>query len=67
MATMVSQNAARSASACALEREVCASETRRMIPASAVASPVFTTSTRNEPEPLTVPATTSPPGSFSTG
>ncbi len=36
IATSVSQKAARSASTCALDRDVCASSTRRMMPASAV-------------------------------
>ena len=37
IATNVSRNAARSASACARERELCACSTSRMMPASAVA------------------------------
>ena len=57
-ATTVSRSAARSASACAREREVCASATSRMMPASAVFSPVPVTSTRRDPAPFTVPAIT---------
>ena len=66
-ATNVSQYAARSASACARDREVCACPTSRMIFASAVCSPVPVTSTRSEPEPFTVPAMTRSPGFLSTG
>ena len=57
-ATIVSPKAALSASACARERDVCAWATSRMMPASAVFSPVPVTSTRREPEPFTVPAMT---------
>ena len=67
MATIVRQNAARSASACARERDVCASATSRMMPASAVFSPVPVTSTRSEPEPFTVPGDHRAPGAFRTG
>mgnify|MGYP003693740667 CR=1 FL=1 len=61
-AMIVSARAARSARACARERELCACSTRRMMPASAVCSPVPVTSTRREPEPFTVPAIAVPPG-----
>ncbi len=63
----MSKKAARSASACARERDVCASATSRMMPASAVCSPVPVTSTRSEPAPLTVPAITASPSRFFTG
>ena len=58
IATIVSRNAARSASAWARERDVCACSTSRMMPASAVCSPVPVTWTRSEPDPFTVPAMT---------
>ena len=67
MATMVNANAARSASACAWEREDCASATRRMMPASAVRSPVPVTSTRSDPAPVTAPAMTRASTVFCTG
>ena len=67
MAAMVSQNAARSAKACAREREDCACSTRRMMPARAVCSPVPVTRTRSDPAPFTVPAITRSPGAFFTG
>ncbi|MGY3490514.1 hypothetical protein ACVW1C_008458 [Bradyrhizobium sp. USDA 4011] len=66
IATTVRRNAARSASACARDREVCASSTKRMIPARAVFSPVPVTSTRSEPSLLTVPAITLSPSPFDT-
>ena len=58
IATTVSQKAARSARACAREREVCACSTSRMMPARAVCSPTPVTLTRSEPAPFTVPANT---------
>ena len=67
MATIVRMNAARSASACARERDVCACSTSRMMLASAVRSPVPVTSTRSEPAPLTVPAITFAPSCFWNG
>ena len=44
------------------DRELCACSTSRMMPASAVCSPVPVTSTRSEPAPFTVPAMTRSPG-----
>ena len=55
-ATMVSQNAARSARAWARLRDCCACSTRRMIPASMVCSPSPVTSIRSDPASFTVPA-----------
>ena len=66
-ATRVNTNAARSARACARDRDDCACATSRMIPASAVRSPAPVTSTRNEPDPFTVPAMTLSRSLFSTG
>ena len=66
-ATMVRRNAARSASAWARERELWAWATRRMMPASAVLSPIRVISTRSEPDPFTVPAITVAPTGFGTG
>jgi len=66
-ATTVSANAARSASACARERDCCACSTRRMIRARDVSPPILVTSIRREPAPLTVPAMTPSPAAFPTG
>jgi hypothetical protein len=67
IATSVRRKAARSASAWARERDVCACSTSRMMPASAVRSPVPVTSMRSDPSVFTVPAITFAPASFFTG
>ena len=58
---------ARSANACARDRDAWACLTRRRMPASAVASPTASTRTRSAESVATVPATTRSPGVLGTG
>ena len=67
IATNVRRDAARSARTWARDRLACASATSRMIPASAVLSPIAVTLILSDPSPLTVPAMTFAPTAFSTG
>ena len=67
MATPVRVRAARSARCWALDFDLCASATSRMIPESFVFSPVPVTWMRREPPPLIVAAMTSSPSCFFTG